>query len=682
MATMQELENAIVRADAAGNVDDARLLAAEIRRMRAEQAASKPQAQPDPTANMSGPERFAAGLASGVLGAGRQVLQAGNDLAEWIDSTAVGGAINRAGQAIGLPSTAEARRPMDAARIAQRERDAPLLETGAGKAGNIVGTIAAVAPTAAVPGANTYLGAGLLGAGTGAVLADKGERLPAAAIGAVGGVGGKWVGDNVLAPVLTRAVDLAKGIAGRQTAEQTARMALEQSLAQNGLKISDLPAKAADDLLAEVRRAVSVGGSVDDAALARKADFLAIGAKPTLGTITRDPQQFAYEQTLRGVNGAGSELADIATQNNAALIRGLNEAGAARAADPLATGQQVVDSLGKYAAKQQAGIRGLYQAAEDVGGQAIPLDHVAFTNAAADAVDAKRVNAFLPTEVKGILNDIAEGKMPLNVSTTEQLKTILADSIREASRQGKGNTVTALRAVYGALEETPPATQLGADALAAFRAARDANRAFKTTVENTPALQAVLDGAEPDKFFQRQILGGDVASVKKTVGLLGDAAPEARQAVKDQVVMHLKDKALSGAADEVGNFSQSAYNRALKSLGEPKLKALGFTQDEIARLKLIGRVASYQQAAPAGAVVNRSGTAAQSYNLLMGLLGKAQFSPVLGPMVVQPALGGLSSLAAGNAARAAVPATPGTAFGLLQGTAPAAGSILLNEAYK
>jgi hypothetical protein len=48
-----------------------------------------------------------------------------------------------------------------------KRRDAPLLRTGPGRAGNITGSALVAAPFAAVPGANTVAGAGLVGAGLG-----------------------------------------------------------------------------------------------------------------------------------------------------------------------------------------------------------------------------------------------------------------------------------------------------------------------------------------------------------------------------------------------------------------------------------------------------------------------------------------------------------------------------------
>lgn len=67
--------------------------------------------------------------------------------------------------------------------------DAPLMNTGAGFAGNVAGNIAATAPAMLIPGVNTIAGGAALGAGLGAALpvaADE-SRLQNVAAGAVGG---------------------------------------------------------------------------------------------------------------------------------------------------------------------------------------------------------------------------------------------------------------------------------------------------------------------------------------------------------------------------------------------------------------------------------------------------------------------------------------------------------------
>jgi hypothetical protein len=80
-----------------------------------------------------------------------------------------------------------------------RKLDAPLMNTGAGVAGSVVGTAAALSPTAFIPGVNTYTGAALLGAGSGAVapVATGDSRLLNTAFGAGAGVAGQGIGRGI-----------------------------------------------------------------------------------------------------------------------------------------------------------------------------------------------------------------------------------------------------------------------------------------------------------------------------------------------------------------------------------------------------------------------------------------------------------------------------------------------------
>jgi len=129
----------------------------------------QPEAKADPTADMSTADKFLAATGSGIASVGRAV--------------GLGGVLSK----FGLPGTkAEA----DAI-------DAPLLNTTAGKVGRLVGNTAAVAPAMFIPGANTYAGATLVGAGVGGLTTegDLSDRAKAAAFGALGGAAGKGVVD-------------------------------------------------------------------------------------------------------------------------------------------------------------------------------------------------------------------------------------------------------------------------------------------------------------------------------------------------------------------------------------------------------------------------------------------------------------------------------------------------------
>lgn len=116
----------------------------------------------DPTVGMSGGQRFLAGVGKAITDVGRGVRQ--------YLPQAVGGMTNE--------QVAEA-----------RALDQPLMNTGAGIAGNIAGNVALAAPTVLVPGAATIPGAAAVGAAYGALQpgVNTEERLKNTAIGGVAG---------------------------------------------------------------------------------------------------------------------------------------------------------------------------------------------------------------------------------------------------------------------------------------------------------------------------------------------------------------------------------------------------------------------------------------------------------------------------------------------------------------
>lgn len=119
----------------------------------------------DPTDGMSGAERLLAGIGKGFADTGRGV-----------------------GQLLGMVS----REDIEEA----RKRDEALMRTTGGKVGNFVGNVAAIAPTAMIPGAATLRGAALIGAGTGlaAPSTSTDETLRNTVMGGALGVGGQLAG--------------------------------------------------------------------------------------------------------------------------------------------------------------------------------------------------------------------------------------------------------------------------------------------------------------------------------------------------------------------------------------------------------------------------------------------------------------------------------------------------------
>lgn len=121
----------------------------------------------DPTEGMSGTDKFLAGAGKAFYDIGRGV-----------------------GQMTGAVSREEVDE--------SRRLDAPLMRTGAGRFGNVVGGVAAFAPTAFIPGANTAAGAGLIGGAMGAAqpVGVDDSRLANAALGAGLGAGGQQLGSR------------------------------------------------------------------------------------------------------------------------------------------------------------------------------------------------------------------------------------------------------------------------------------------------------------------------------------------------------------------------------------------------------------------------------------------------------------------------------------------------------
>lgn len=150
---------------------------------------------------------------------------------------------------------------------------------------------------------------------------------------------------------------------------------------------------------------------------------------------------------------------------------------------------------------------------------------------------------------------------------------------------------------------------LGEESVKAFTRARQANRAFMQRVEETPALKAALDNAEPDQFVKQYITGGgatvkDIGALRKAIG----NSPEALSAVKGNIVDHLKKAATNGTED-ITKFSPASYNKALSNIGERKLAAF-FEPEEIRQMQAVGRAGTLMTAQPAGTAVNNSNSGA------------------------------------------------------------------------
>lgn len=498
------------------------------------------------------------------------------------------------------------------------------------------------------------------------------QLVSAGAAGAAGGYVRETGGNNtsqmlasvaagVAAPLTMNKLAQAAGAIGRVARPQVPSPAqidthINSALGPSGMTLADLPAGVQAGIRKDVADAFKISDSVTPMAVRRLADYRMTGTTPTAAGLTDNPAVITQQRNLAklGINSkdiSAQTLGQNENANNRQLISGLNEAGASTPDTAIAGGRRVMAGVEGYNDRATGIIGRLYDRARDSSGRSAALDPQAFATRADELLTYNLRNAELPADIRKKLNDFASGAAPLTIETAEQFKTIMAKVQRTSSDGGIRDAISQVRT---ALEETPllPGQPLAAGSQAAFDRARSTHRQYMGIVEKTPALQAVRDGIEPDKFVQQFVVGGgsksnvaDVAALRQAVR----SSPDALQAVREQIAAHLKAKALNGAADEVGNLSQSAYNKSLNAIGDEKL-AMFFTRPEVDQLRAIGRVASYEQVQPRGSAVNNSNSAAAIGNIFdrlasSSLLSKVPFGKSLQEPIQNIAVGFKSSAA-------------------------------------
>jgi hypothetical protein len=678
MATIQDLERALVNADAAGDVQAATALATELRKMRPASVSAGREINSIPR-QLGLTARY--GI-EGLANAAQLVtepIRAVTDLftperrlstADLVTgkkappkSMPLGAVASQFADTLGLPKPEGANERVVG--------DAARLMAGAGGMGGAA-RLASAAP-GAVGQAGQFLssnmgqqvasaaGAGLAG---GASREAGGSPLMQGAAALGGGVAAG------LAPGAAQsAVNAGRGFVNSFRPQQL-DVQVQAAMQRAGVDWAQLPPRVQQALRQDLADALNAGRELDPAAVRRLADFRLVGATPTRGMVSQDPVQITREMNLAktGANSGDQGLQGLArvqNQNNATFIRNLDEAGALRG-DPFRAGSAAVGSINARDTQLERGVSSLYQQARDTSGRAADLDRAAFSRRVSELLDEAMVGGALPKDVENKINWIASNAkpqgmhgsipMPFNVDIAEQLKTQIAKLQRNTS---DGSARHALGLVRQALDEAPlvqapkvnpgnlpavpgavppsPAT-LGQESINAFNQARGAARDRFQWRESARPIEAAVNGAQPDKFVQQFVLNGT----------LDDARAVAQNApvgeVKNAILAHLKDKALNGATSEVGKFSQSAYNKAVNAIGERKL-ALFFTPEELAQIRAVGRVASYAQNQPVGSAVNNSNSGA----LLLGkgidaLAGFSNSLPVIGPMVSQPITNGIQGL--------------------------------------
>lgn len=475
--------------------------------------------------------------------------------------------------------------------------------------------------------------AGGAGAGAAGQASEEAGGTPIERFGAsvVGGLGGNAAAGGM---GVRQGVDALRGLLRPQQTQQLLDVQLQRTLQGRNIDFASLPGAAKTALREEYRKAMSMGGTLDEAALARLADIRAVGATPTRGTVTRDPSEFTREENLRrmaaNMQDDGNGLPQIVADNNRALIGRLNDLGASRNVPPAAAGRAVVDSVTARRDALREAEKAAWDAAKSSPGYKAPISPAPLNNIVRDlGQEGENVLGFLPKQITDYMQVFQSGAQPFTPQAYRNLQSMLA----KASNSQNGNEAYAAGQASRMLRDADlsPIKQ-GANiasggipvnsATAASMRAADAapgeaidlvNQARRSTrqayayEESNPLVKSVLGEArssDPERIAKSFILGGTTEEARTIARELG---PNGASTVRDSLIAWLKREALSGAEDDVGVVSQAALNRALKQMGDEKLRVF-FTAEEVEQMKRLGRVASYLQKQPAGSAVNNSNT--------------------------------------------------------------------------
>jgi len=460
----------------------------------------------------------------------------------------------------------------------------------------------------AVPG-NQVVAAGSAGASGGAAReAGLGPwwQLSASLLGGVvGSLGAAGVGSagSKLSAKFTRTANPA-----------AAGPAVEQVLADTA---STPAAEQVQSMQARTAALLEQNPGASPAAAARSADFRALGIRPTLGQITRDPAMFAKEQNLRGIEGIGDPLLQRFADQNQQLGGALGQI-RGNPAETYTAGVKLADALQALDASNAARVTDAYKVARaSTGAQLnVPLQGLAQDYAGV----LQNFGDKVPSGVRNNLDALGlMGGTQRKVFSVEDAENLL--KVINANRSNDPATNTAL----GLLSQSVKRAVLSADDQGgAFAQARQIAAQRFAMHDEIPAMDAAVRGTvAPDDFVRRFLIGGKTQDVQALAKAL-DSSPGALQEARAQVGGHLYDAAFgqNPAGDKL--FRPEAYAKALGQMGTDKLGAL-FSPDEIESLQRIGRVGAFINVRPSTAAVNTSNTGAMLMDNLqhIPMVGKA-----------------------------------------------------------
>jgi hypothetical protein len=372
----------------------------------------------------------------------------------------------------------------------------------------------------------------------------------------------------------------------RATAFEKADSAIKSSLTGTGVKFEEIPDNVIANIRQEVDMALKSDKSLSKEALNKLIKYRIAGITPTAGRITTDSTLSTKEGQLSVYR---KDLQEAAQENNKKLINSFDDLGAGAAINPEDYGTQLANRLSDAIEQQYNQFRNRYARINQMReGRNLLFDHVYFTNKAADLLKKDYKQYAVPKEIQKLMNDIATNKMPLTLENQEQLRRFLGTAINSA----KGNEKGALRTIRGVLDETPLTKDqrlISSDSAKQLRTELDSVRKdykdFMKSIDSDPIRKDIFRGKEvTPTFFTNKVLNKTPEELQKFYKSLSF---KEKNEFRNNYMNVIKDKIVTGDTININNFD--------KILNNPKKLQGIFNSEEIMMLKAMRDVAKYEK---------------------------------------------------------------------------------------
>ena len=482
-------------------------------------------------------------------------------------------------------------------------------------------------------GKNAALGA-LVGA-TG-VHENNTQRLKSMGAGALGGAIGAGVGQKVGEGV----VKVANKIPTRATTQKISAAIddqIEIALKQSNVKIGDLSDDVVAGLRKEVGAALKSGKAVNKEAVARKIVFDRLGIKPTRAQLTGDPILWQKQAELAKIQGAGDPLRQTLINNENQVIGALEDVitkTGGKATDQYGAIKGAADSLLDQNTQNKAFVGAAYDNAMNAPGNDVLINGAGLANDVFTKLDDAALASFLPPDISKKIVQISENPQLFTLKKGEELIKILNTHYKSSLQNGQLTATThalgiVRQSLQGRQDEALQGLLVngGNDAAQAYQFARQAHKANADLTQRMPLLQDALKGVEPDKLFQKHILGGNAAQLGETIEVLKNTNPQAVADIKQQTLLWISNKSVN----QNGGFSPAGMKKALDGLGDRRLLTM-FDANELSHIKDIAKAGDYLVTQPNHSYVNNSNTSAALMNFFGGLINKPGVRVLLSPL--------------------------------------------------